>query len=439
MDRLTDMEDVIGRYKGIKKIAARFYIRLHAPMIRMFSREWERMCGRAANMERDLADLHSCKNKYDALFRDIRTDFELLAENVRNINRQLEGYQNLVENIRNTNMQLESYQDLVENVRNTNMQLESYQTLVENVRNSSALLERQQSLTEDIRTDLESMAINIRNNNRKLENLDSTVDMHGVKIARLQKNAAKYTEPLSAVQAGSLGIHNGNKKKMEGSYDGIDYFDFENHFRGPREQVKQNQEIYLEYFTGRSHVIDLGCGRGEFLELLKENGIGACGVDLYQEFVDLCLEKQLAAVQGDAIEVLEQEKEADGIFAGQLVEHLSLQQIIRLVETAYKKMTKGSYLVLETPNPMSLSIYTNSFYMDPSHNRPVHPLTMKYLLEKAGFREVTIIFTKSSRPPFQIPKLQIEGAAGIEKFNQAMEKAEEMLFGSQDYAIAAKK
>ncbi len=439
MASLIDMEDVIGRYKGIKKIAVRIYIRFHAPMIRMFRREWEKLSGCVEDMEQDLADLHTCRNRYDALFCDTREDFEQLAVNVRNINVQLEGYQNLVENVRNINIQLAGYQNLVENVRNINMQLENYQGLVENVRNANALLERQQSLTEDARTDLESIAVNIRNNNCKLEQLDSAVDMHGVKIARLQKNTNLHAEPLSAAKTEPVSISSGNEKTMEDSYDGMDYFDFENHFRGPREQIKQSQKIYLEYFIGRHHVLDLGCGRGEFLELLKENGIGGFGVDLYQEFVDLCLEKQLAAVQGDAIAVLEHETEVDGIFAGQLVEHLPLQQIIRLTETAYKIMKQGSYLVLETPNPMSLSIYTNSFYIDPSHNRPVHPLTMKYLLEKAGFREITIIFTKSSRPPFQIPKLQIQGAAGIEEFNQAMEKAGEMLFGSQDYAIVAKK
>ncbi len=153
----------------------------------------------------------------------------------------------------------------------------------------------------------------------------------------------------------------------------------------------------------------------------------------------MCQQKKLQAVQEDAIAFLEQTEKADGIFAGQLIEHLPLEQLIRLTELAYEKLEPGAFLILETPNPMSLAIYTNSFYLDPSHNKPVHPLTMRYLLEKAGFLDITVIFTESSRLPVQIPKLDIAQAAGIAEFNDAMKEVERTLFGSQDYAIIAKK
>ena len=103
---------------------------------------------------------------------------------------------------------------------------------------------------------------------------------------------------------------------------------------------------------------------------------------------------------------------------------------------AYEKLTDGGCIVIETPNPTSLSIYTNAFYIDPSHVKPVHPLTMKYCLEKAGFKDIKIIYTESSRPQQTIPPLEIEGA---ENFNKAMKQTADMLYGSQDYAVIAVK
>ncbi len=396
-----------------KNIMTHLCLRLHAPIIRLLNQ------------------------KTDAAQNEIGH----LNAGMQNINQQLEGYENVVENIRNINRQLEGYEKLCENVRNTNQQLEGYGSLVENVRNTNQQLERFSNLAVDIaniKQSLESIAVNVRNSNTQLEQIDSTLDMHGVKIASLQKMGAQ-DNTKAADQPVILAGSDGHIEPAAASYGGIDYFDFENHFRGSRAQIKKNQEIYLEYFQGRRHVLDLGCGRGEFLELLKEHGIQAYGVDLYEEFVVLCRQKKLQAVQEDAIAFLEQTEKADGIFAGQLIEHLPLEQLIRLTELAYEKLEPGAFLILETPNPMSLAIYTNSFYLDPSHNKPVHPLTMRYLLEKAGFLDITVIFTESSRLPVQIPKLDIAQAAGIAEFNDAMKEVERTLFGSQDYAIIAKK
>ena len=94
---------------------------------------------------------------------------------------------------------------------------------------------------------------------------------------------------------------------------------------------------------------------------------------------------------------------------------------------------------METPNPTSLAIYTESFYMDPSHNRPIHPKTLQYITEKQGFSQVQILFTESSRLPYDIPKLAEHGEERTHEFDLAMERVADLLFGSQDYAIIAKK
>lgn len=225
------------------------------------------------------------------------------------------------------------------------------------------------------------------------------------------------------------------------AYSQIDYYDFENHFRGPVELITERQKIYIPYFSGHSRVMDLGCGRGEFLQLMKDNNIDAFGVDLYEEFVELCRMHNLNAAIGDALEALSKQPDSSlgGIFAGQLVEHLSTEQVITLCRLAHAKLEPGAYLIMETPNPMCLSIFSNSFYVDPSHNKPVHPLLLQYLTEKAGFADAQILFTELSKVPVKIPELKIENVPNIEQFNESMRYVENLLFGSQDYAVVAEK
>lgn len=222
-------------------------------------------------------------------------------------------------------------------------------------------------------------------------------------------------------------------------YLSIDYFDFENRFRGSREYVKNSQMIYVSYFVNRNHVVDLGCGRGEFVELLMEHKIGVKGVDLYAPYAEYCKMRHLPVEQGDAIHFLRQQDSVDGIFVGQVVEHISTKQIIELCMVAYEKLEDGCYLIMETPNPTSLAIYTEFFYVDPSHKKPVHPLTLQYIAEKQGFSDVQIIYTESSRVPYEIPRLSDKEEGREHEFDVAMQRVSNLLYGSQDYAVIARK
>jgi len=228
---------------------------------------------------------------------------------------------------------------------------------------------------------------------------------------------------------------------QQNDYTALDYEDFENHFRGPREDIKKAQSVYLKYFEGQDNVLDLGCGRGEFMELCQENGIYATGIELYDKFVDYCKECGLNVVEGDAIEYLENcpDSSVGGLFISQLVEHLPLTLLVRLCNLAYSKLKSGSYVIMETPNPMSLAIYRNCFYIDPSHNKPVHPYTLDYLLRKAGFNDTDTVFTESSRTHEKVPHLVSETIENLEEFNAGMDRLTDLMFGSQDYAVIAKK
>ena len=224
------------------------------------------------------------------------------------------------------------------------------------------------------------------------------------------------------------------------AYLDINYFEFENRFRGSRTAIKEQQKTYLHHYAGCKNVVDLGCGRGEFLELLGENRIPVTGVDLYEPFVDYCRTRGLRAVCADAVQYLLRQGDAscDGIFASQLAEHMSTQDLITLCRESYRVLEEGKTLVIETPNPTCVSTYLNSFYLDPTHTKPVHPKTLEYFLQEAGFRKVDVVYTQQSRVGYRLPLLSAP-AENLAEFNDGVNFMTDIIFGSQDYAIIAVK
>ncbi len=225
----------------------------------------------------------------------------------------------------------------------------------------------------------------------------------------------------------------------------FDYYWFESIHRGDRDFIKKRQQQYLKYFEGCSSVLDLGCGRGEFLELLKERGIGGYGVDIEPDAISYCVDSGLKAVEAEAIEHLSslEDESLDGVFISQVIEHLTPREIIKLIGLVYRKIKPGFYVVVETPNPQCLLIFASFFYADISHVQPVHPETMKFLLLSAGFSNVEVFFTNPV-PKDQRLKMIGTGAESvgdeiIDELNQNFEKLNTILFGYMDYAVVAKK
>ncbi len=224
-------------------------------------------------------------------------------------------------------------------------------------------------------------------------------------------------------------------------YTKLDYFKFQNHFRGTRMLISQRQKLYLPYFEHqKGMILDLGCGRGEFLSLMKENNIPAFGIDLYPEYV---IEGELNGLdirQGNGIEFLSNtDQRFGGIFCAHVIEHISFTDLQALCFAAYEKLEDGAYLVLETPNPTCLSIYAGAFYIDPTHQKPLSPLLVEYVLHEAGFRETQVIFSEASRAGDPLPQIDGDGIRNLEQVNQAISKVSNLLYGAQDYAVVAKK
>ena len=225
----------------------------------------------------------------------------------------------------------------------------------------------------------------------------------------------------------------------------FDYYWFESIHRGDSELIKGRHQPYLEYFTGCENVLDLGCGRGEFLELMKEKGIGGYGIDIESDAVQYCADAGLAARQAEAIEHLSElpDDSLDGIFLSQVAEHLTPSELIEMIGLAHNKMRAGGYIVAETPNPQCLLIFASFYYADLSHVQPIHPETMRFLLLSAGFRDVEIEFTnpvpRNQRLAKVMPPPELAGEEWVEELNDNMNKLNTVLFGYMDYTAIGRK
>jgi len=227
---------------------------------------------------------------------------------------------------------------------------------------------------------------------------------------------------------------------------GLNYFVFEDHFRGSREDIRERQRAFVRYFEGCRNVLDIGCGRGEFLELMRDAGIGARGVDLDETMVDFCRSRGLEVELNDAVSYLEhlEDESLDGIFIDQVVEHLEPAYLIRLLELCYRKLKFGYYIVAETVNPLSFVSFAN-FYIDMTHVRPVHPETLKFLFGAAGFRGIEVQFSAPVPDEARLRKLPVNEGIGeaerqhVEAYNRNIDLLNGTLFGAQDYAMIGKK
>ena len=165
-----------------------------------------------------------------------------------------------------------------------------------------------------------------------------------------------------------------------------DYFAYESRMRGSTESVRERQRPYVEDFREAAPVLDLGCGRGEFLGLAAGGGLDARGVDLDADMVAFARGEGLDVEHTGAVEYLEGIEDASlgGIFAAQVVEHLPPPALVRLLELAAAKLRSGGLLVAETINPLS-PLALRNYFADLTHAQPLVPETLELLARQSGF------------------------------------------------------
>lgn len=157
----------------------------------------------------------------------------------------------------------------------------------------------------------------------------------------------------------------------------------------PAEWLRERYRPYAERFPRGAEVLDLACGRGEFLELLAPRGINGLGVDSDPGMVEEARSRGLEVVESDVIRYLEgQEARFDGIFSAHLIEHLQAETVEKMVQAAAKALRPRGRLIVVSPNSQNLHMLLSDFWIDLQHVRPYHPATIGFLLHQAGFREI---------------------------------------------------
>jgi SAM-dependent methyltransferase len=211
-----------------------------------------------------------------------------------------------------------------------------------------------------------------------------------------------------------------------------DYFGFESRMRGDTDEIRARQREYVEDFRAAGPVLDLGCGRGEFVALLAEAGVAACGVDADADMVAYARGEGLEVEQGDALAALEalEDGALGGVFAAQLLEHLPPPALVRLLELAAAKLRTGGVLVAETINPLS-PLALRNYFADLTHAQPLVPETLELLARQAGFSEVEKRFLNEPEERLTVPDDPVL-ARNVTRLN-------ELLFGPLDYAIVARR
>ena len=224
------------------------------------------------------------------------------------------------------------------------------------------------------------------------------------------------------------------------------YLAFENKFRGNREELLKKYSTYSDYFEKGQRIIDLGCGKGEFLEAMSKNGFDVYGVDAIEEMVAQCTKLGLKAVQSDVFDYLRDQKDnsVEAVYCGMLIEHLSSDEIVVFLSLLSKKLKSSARLVIETINPGSLSVITGSFVADLSHKTLVHNKTLEFILGFFGFNVIKTVFSspipdEQRLKTFEPDQLGEEAGELMKIFNNNFVIIDSFLYSFQDYLMISSK
>lgn len=216
------------------------------------------------------------------------------------------------------------------------------------------------------------------------------------------------------------------------------YADFEQRFRGDEEKVKKMLKDYIPFFRNRSHVLDIGCGRGEFLSLLKEENISDyLGIDISDSMLKIATARGLRCIKQEAMSFLrEAEPESfGGIFSSQVIEHLYPGDLRDLVMECFRVLAPDSPLILETINPLSVFALSHIYFLDVTHQKPLHPEYMRYLVETSGFSEVEILYSGEFRRE-RLQAVPVSDDASV-VLNTNIDKLNDLLYAAPCYAVKA--
>lgn len=268
----------------------------------------------------------------------------------------------------------------------------------------------------ELRTELEAMSL-------RQKNADASVLMQErrltVLLDEIKHSAAPH--PLTEVAA----------KEQDHLLDAL-YASFEDQFRGSCEEISRRLQVYLPFLkeakiTG--DVLDIGCGRGEWLQLLRSEGIEARGVDRNRVFIETCRGAGLEVVEQDALTYVrsQPDESLSAITAIHFVEHVPFEMLIAILDEIRRILKPGGLLIAETPNPENFMVGSCNFYADPTHRNPIPSETLKFLLESRGLRCKDVL------------KLRPWDEARLDGNSELIKRFNEYFYSAPDYGIVATK
>ncbi|MGC9027999.1 MAG: class I SAM-dependent methyltransferase, partial [bacterium] len=233
-----------------------------------------------------------------------------------------------------------------------------------------------------------------------INNIIQQIHDQKLNILSQQNNLASLIERLNQEmpEVRTLKEQKNLIEEQSHQYDAM-YVSFEDRFRGTQADIKERQRVYLPYIrealknTDNASVLDVGCGRGEWLELLKESRINAKGIDINRIMVAKAKERGLDVEEADVIEYLKNQKDNSlTVITGfHIIEHLPFEIMIKLFDESLRVLKTDGMVIFETPNPENLMVGAYTFYYDPTHLHPIPPDTLKFVAEARGFTNVQVL------------------------------------------------
>lgn len=250
------------------------------------------------------------------------------------------------------------------------------------------------------------------------------------RIAALIQELRQRTQPAASPEPAADAEHTAVAGKVE--LDSF-YVEFEGMFRGSREDIQNRQRAYLSHVAhlagdDNALVVDIGCGRGEWIELLGQERIKAIGIDMNGAMVELCRERGLAAQCIDAIAYLNAQPAGSvaAVTGFHIIEHLPFEQLIALFDAALRALRPDGLIIFETPNPENMVVGSCNFYYDPTHRHPIAPVIAEFIARQRGFARA------------EIQRLNaFPDAALIAEDSEVARRVNRAFYGPQDYAVLA--
>ena len=262
-----------------------------------------------------------------------------------------------------------------------------------------------------------------------LKLLELAAEQKAIALAQHQQVAALFREQQDAKRNGGMPDSMSDARDRRLVLDEF-YASFENQFRGTPEHIKEGLTVYLPLLKDAgitSDILDLGCGRGEWLELLRDEGSQARGVESNRAMIDNQRSPNPEIIEADALAYLRglPENSLRAVTAFHFVEHLGLAELIDLLDEISRVLKPGGLLIFETPNPKNLVVGACNFYSDPTHHRPLFPETLEFMVKHRGF----------VRP--QIQYLHPVEGSPFQDSSEASQALNSWLFSARDFAIIA--